>query len=93
MQMYDYGNAIIIVAADFSDINVAVKTKPEIKKLFRHSFDFGIWEERDSVDLFEGHARREGFVIGEGVRERVADGCCKYKILHSCDKGHDVDIL
>jgi hypothetical protein len=84
---------IIILAGDYSDIDLAMETRPEVKKLFRHIFDFANWEERDCVDLFERHARREGFLIGEGVRERVADECFKCRAHHSCDKGHDVDLL
>jgi hypothetical protein len=86
-------DTLIILAGDYSDIDLAMEARPEVKRLFRHSFDFGSWEERDCADLFERHARREGFLIGEGVRERVADGCFKCRVRHSCDKGHDVDLL
>jgi hypothetical protein len=84
---------LIILAGDYSDIDFAMETEPESKKLFKHTFDFGSWQVRDCVDLFERHARQENFLIGEGVRERVADGCCKCRTRHSCDKGHDVDIF
>jgi hypothetical protein len=87
------GDALIILAGDYSDIEFVMETRPEIKKLFKHTFDFGSWEERDCVDLFERRARREGFLIRQGVRERVADECLKCRIRHSCDKGHDVDLL
>jgi hypothetical protein len=93
MEKEEFGNVVIIVAGDYSDIDFTVETRPEIKKLFRHTFDFGSWEERDCVDLFERRARQENFLIGEGVRERVADGCFKCKIRHSCDKGHDVNMF
>jgi hypothetical protein len=87
-------DVLIILAGDYSDIDFAMETRPDIKKLFKYNtFDFGSWEERDCVDLFERHARREGFLIGEGVRERVADECFKCRAHHSCDKGHDVDLL
>jgi hypothetical protein len=92
IEMEDFGDVLIIFEGDYSDIDF-METKPEIKKLFRHSFDFASCEERDCVDLFERHARREGFLIGEGVRERVADGCCKCRTQHSCDQGHDVNKL
>jgi hypothetical protein len=84
---------IVILAGDYSDIDFAMETRPELKKLFKHTFDFANWEERDCVDLFERHARQENFLIGEGVRERVADGCCQCRIRRSCAKGHDVDLL
>ena len=89
----DLETTLIILAGDYSDIDRAMETRPEVKKLFRHTFDFASWEERDCVDLFERHARREGFLIGEGVRERVTDACFKCRTRHSCDKGDDVDLL
>lgn len=53
--------SLIIVAGDYSDIDFgsAMETRSEVKKLFRHSFDFdfGSWDERDCVGLFERHAR------------------------------------
>jgi hypothetical protein len=93
MNMEDFADVLIIIAGDQSDTDFVMERKPEIKTLFRHIFDFASWEERDCVDLFERHARREGFLIGEGVRERVADGCCKCRTHHSCDQGHDVNML
>jgi hypothetical protein len=93
MRGRDFRDVLIIFAGDYSDIDFAMERKPEMKKLFRYSFDFASWEERDCVDLFERHARREGFLIGEGVLERVADGCFKCRTLYSCDQGHDVNML
>jgi hypothetical protein len=85
---------LIIIAGDNApDIDYAMKTRPAIKTLVGHSFDFPSWEERDCVDIFERHARHAGFLLGEGVREKVADGCLACRTLHSCVKGHDVNKL
>jgi hypothetical protein len=92
MRRRDCEDVLIIIAGDYSDV-ANLETRPEMKNLFRHVFDFASWEERDCVDLFERHARREGFLIGGGVRKRVSDGCCKCRARNSCNQGHDVDML
>jgi hypothetical protein len=93
MTSEEFQDVLIVIAGYPKEINDMLNSNSGLKSRFTQFFEFPDWEAKDCVAFFEMRASKEQFAIGEGVLEKVKQGCSVVGKLDGWGNGRDVTRL
>jgi hypothetical protein len=93
MTSEEFQDVLIVIAGYTKEINDMLNSNSGLKSRFTQYFDFPDWEPQDCVSFFELCAEKEKFVVGDGVLDKVKQGCSVVGKLDGWGNGRDVTRL
>lgn len=93
MTSAEFADVLIIIAGYTTEINEMLDSNQGLKSRFTDFFDFPDWNPSDCVAFFKLRMEQEIFVAGDGVYEKIEEGCQVLASLDGFGNGRDVTSL
>ncbi len=89
----EFADVLIVIAGYPTEINDMLNSNQGLKSRFTDFFDFPDWSPSDCVSFFKMCLESEHFAAGDGVYDKVLDGCSVLVSLDGWANGRDVTKL
>ena len=90
MTSEDFADVLIVIAGYPDEINEMLNKNVGLKSRFTDFFDFPDWEGFDCVKFFKMCLEKENFGVGDGVLDKVEEGCNVLRSLEGWGNGRDL---